>query len=131
MTKETKKFSKAWKGSKKVSKQRKFQLNAPLHLRHKFVRALLSKDLRKKHNKRNLSINKGDKVKIMRGNFRKKEGKVDRVDLKKKRIYVNGLEIIKRDGTKVQKFVHPSNLMIMELKLGDKQRQKIIDRKGK
>ena len=130
MTKESKKFSKTWKSSKKVSKQRKFQLNAPLHLRHKFVRVLLSKELRKKHNKRNLSINKGDKVKIMSGNFRKKEGKVERVDLKKMRIYVNSLEITKRDGTKVQKFVRPSNLMITELKLGDKKRQQIIERKG-
>lgn len=129
MSKKSKKFSGKWSSSKKPRKQKKFRYNAPLHLKHKFVRALLSKELRKKHSKRNIGIRKGDKVRIMRGDFRKKEGKVERVDLKKGMVSINGVEMTKRDGTKVQKLIQPSNLMIIEMDTGDKFRQKILERK--
>tara|TARA_Y100000310_G_scaffold167856_1_gene167804 strand:- start:13293 stop:13682 length:390 start_codon:yes stop_codon:yes gene_type:complete len=129
MSTESKKFSKSWKSSGKPRKQRKFRFNAPFHIRHKFVRAMISKELRKKHDKRNLSIRTGDKVKIMRGSFKKKEGKVERVDLKKSKIYILGVESSKKDGTKVKVGINPSNLMITEINLDDKRRQKILQRK--
>src|SRR3989339_2199364 len=95
-----KKFSVEWKSSTKPGKQRKYRFNAPLHIRQKFVSAHLSKDLRQKLKKRNVDLRKGDKVKVMRGQFKKHEGKVDRVDLKKIKVFVNGIETTKRDGTK-------------------------------
>jgi len=65
----------------------------------------------------------------MRGQFKKHEGKVDRVDLKKSLIFVSGVESTKRDGTKRPLALNPSNLMITELNMEDKQRQKIMERK--
>lgn len=124
-----KKFSVEWKSSTKPGKQRKYRFNAPLHIKQKFVSAHLSKDLRQKLKKRNVDLRKGDKVKIMRGQFKKHEGKVDRVDLKKSLIFVSGLEFTKRDGTKKALGISPSNLMITELSMEDKQRQKIMERK--
>ena len=122
-------FSSTWKNSKKPRKQRKYRLTAPLHIKQKFVHSHLSKDLRKKYGRRNIGLRKGDKVKITRGQFRKHEGKVESIDLKKTRIFVNGVEITKRDGTKKMLALHPSNLTITDLNLEDKLRQKTLERK--
>ena len=80
-----KKFSISWKGSKKPNKQRKYRINAPLHIKQKLASCHLSKELRKKYNKRNVTLRKGDKVKVICGSFKKHEGKVERIDLKKTR----------------------------------------------
>ena len=122
-------FSKSWKSSSKPRKQRKYRLNAPLHIKQKFVHAHISKDLRKKHGRRSISLRKGDKVKIMRGQFKKHEGKVEKVDLKKARIFVNGVELTKKDGTKKLLALNPSNIMVTELNLDDKLRQKSLEGK--
>ena len=124
-----KKFSKMWKSSSKQRKQRKFRSGAPLHVKQKFVHTHLSKDLRKKYSKRSIGLRKGDKIKVMLGQFRKHEGKVERIDLKKTRVFVNGVEITKKDGTKKMLALNPSNLMITELNLDDKFRQKSLERK--
>lgn len=123
------KFSSSWKKSKQPRKQRKYRYNAPLHVKQKFVSTHLSKDLRKKYKKRNVNLRKGDSVKVMRGQFKNKSGKVDEVDVKKTSVYVDGIEIVKRDGTKSRYPIHPSNLIITEVNLEDKMRNKIIVRK--
>jgi len=109
-------FSKAWKSSKQTRKQRKYRANAPLHIKHKFLSANLSKELRKKLGIRNLETRKGDTVKIMRGEFKKKTGKVASVDLKRTRIAIEGIQKKKKDGTKVNVYFHPSNVQILEIK---------------
>lgn len=117
-----KEFSKNWKGSTKPKKQRKYSINLPLHLRKKLLSVNLSKELRKKHNKRNIPLRKGDSVQIMRGKFKGKKGKVERVSLKESKIYVEGIQIKKKDGSKVDVPLRHSNLQILELNLEDKRR---------
>ncbi len=124
-----KRFSISWKKSKKPRKQRKYRYNAPLHIKQKFMSAHLSSELRKKYKKRSLGLKKGDKVKIMKGQFKKKIGKIEKVDLKGNYVYITGIEVTKKDGTKTQYPLQPSNLMITELNLDDKKRQRILDRK--
>lgn len=109
------KFSAKWKGSKQPRKQRKYLANAPLHLRNNFVNANLSKDLRKKQNKRSMQIKKGDKVKIMRGKFKGEIKNVLQVDLKKSKIILEGIQAKKQDGSKANIKMQPSNLQIIEL----------------
>ncbi|ALV61932.1 LSU ribosomal protein L26e (L24p) [Thermococcus sp. 2319x1] len=116
--------------SKQPRKQRKFLYNAPLHLRHKIVSATLSKELRQKYGVRALPIRTGDKVKIMRGDFKGHEGKVVEVDLKRYRIHVEGATLKKVNGTEVFYPIHPSNVMIVELNLEDERRKKIIERRA-
>ena len=123
------KFSGSWIKSKQPRKQRKYRHNAPLHVKQKFLRAHLSKDLRKKHNKRNVLLRKGDSIKVMRGQFKNKTGKVDEVSMKRIKVYVDGIEIVKRDSTKSRYPLQPSNLMITELNMDDKIRGKILARK--
>jgi len=123
------KYSSSWIKSKQTRKQRKYRRNAPLHIKQKFVSSHLSKDLRKKYNKRSMTLRKGDNVKVARGQFKNKSGKVDEVSLKKTSIYISGIEIVKRDGTKARYPIHPSNVIITEINMDDKMRNKIIGRK--
>ncbi|MBI2129408.1 50S ribosomal protein L24 [Candidatus Woesearchaeota archaeon] len=123
-------FSKSWNSSSQPRKQRKYRANAPLHIKGKFLAAHLSKELRKAYNRRGMRLRAGDKVKIMVGQFRKQEGNVEKVDTKKERAYVAGIEIVKRDGSKTLYPIHPSNLMITGLNLEDKKRKKILERKN-
>lgn len=122
------KFSRLWKSSKQPRKQRKYRYNAPLHIKQKFMRSILSKELREKHRKRSFSLRKGDKVKVMRGQFKKHEGKVDRINLKKSKVYLSGVEVTKKDGTKTTYPFDNSNLIITELSLDDKIRRKMLER---
>ena len=116
--------------SRQPRKQRRAYYNAPLHLRQKLVTAPLSRELREKYGVRNLPVRKGDKVRIMRGDFKGHEGEVVEVDLKRYRIYVDGVTIKKADGTPVFRPIHPSNVMIVSLKLDDEWRKKLIERRG-
>jgi len=116
-----KEYSKHWASSTKARKQRKLRGNLPLHLRKKLVRAHLSKTLRQTHKKRSVAVRVGDKVTILRGQFRKKSGKIERVDRKKIRLFIEGIDIVKKDGTKALFPVHPSNVLLIELAV-DKRR---------
>ena len=120
------KFSTKWQGSKQPRKQRKYRYNATLHLKHRFLNANLSKELRKKYDKRNIAVRKGDEVLIMRGSFKKKKGKVLEVDMKKSRVSIEGVNRTKKDGSKVNVYFNPSNLQIQTLNLDDVKRMKRI-----
>lgn len=118
------KFSTSWKSSKQPRKQRKYIANAPLHIRKKFVSVNLSKELRKKYGKRNIPVRKGDVVRIMKGNFKKKQGKVTEVFIKISKVVVEGIQVKKQDGSKANIRLQPSNLQIIELNLEDRKRKK-------
>lgn len=119
-----KEFSKSWKSSKQPRKQRKYLANAPLHIKKKFASANLSKDLRKSHKRRSIPLRKGDVIKIMRGKFKGKQGKITKINLKNLKIMVDGIQTKKQDGSKVDVKLQPSNLQIIELNTEDKKRLK-------
>jgi len=115
--------------SKKPRKQRKARFEAPLHLRHVLISSNLSKELRKKYNRRSFPLRKGDDVKIMRGGFKNKKGKIALINLQKMKIYVEGIQKTKKDGTKISIPLEPSNLQIIGLNLEDKQRVAALEKK--
>jgi len=119
----------ATKRIKKPGKQRKLLYNAPAHLRHKRMAALLSPELIASKGAKTLPVRKGDTVRVMRGDHKGFEGKISRVDLKNYRIYIEGLTREKVDGTAVFVSVHPSKVMIRNLNLDDKWRKGIVERK--
>jgi large subunit ribosomal protein L24 len=124
-------FSKHWKSSKQPRKQRKYRARAPLHIKQKFLSSNLSKELRKKYQRRSALLRKGDTIKIMRGNFKRKTGRIEKVDIKRTRISIEKIQRTKKDGTKAEVFFDPSNLQIKELNLDDKERIKSLERKVK
>jgi len=121
-------WSKEWKSSKKPKKQRKYRYNAPLHVKRKFLSTNLSKELRKKYNRRSFPLRKGDEVEVMRGEFKKKKGDVNRIDLKETKVYIDGITRKKVDGSDISVPIHPSNLRITELDLKDEKRLKALKR---
>ena len=110
-------------------KQRKRLYNAPAHLRHKLMAAPLAPELISSKGVKTLPVRKGDTVRVMRGDHTGFEGKVNRVDLKRYRIFLEGLTREKVDGTNIFVSVHPSKVMIKNLKLDDKWRKVIVERK--
>ncbi|MBI2103016.1 50S ribosomal protein L24 [Candidatus Woesearchaeota archaeon] len=122
MTQRTK-FTVSWRRSTQVRKQRKYVHRAPLHLKQKMMHTHVAKPLREKYGVRAIQLRKGDTVKVVRGEFRGKEGKVERITLKTGRVYVASMDRVKADGSKVPVIFHPSNLMIVEFDLSDKRRK--------
>ena len=103
-------------------KQRKALYTAPLHIRRKIMSANLSKDLRADIGKRSLPIRVGDKVQVVRGDFKGHEGKVESIDAKRYKVTVEGVTLSKPDGNAVLLPIHPSNVMIIEADLKDERR---------
>ena len=129
------KFSKLWNKSKQPRKQRKFIANAPLHIKSKLISSHLSKDLKTKYGFRSFRLKVGDKVKIMRGQYKSREEKVVEINIKKQKVYLDKISITRTDGNVARIPFKSSNLMITDLELSDKKRKakaeskKIINKK--
>lgn len=124
-------FTKTWNASNQPRKQRKFLANAPQHIRGKLMSGHLSKELRQKYNRRSFGVRKGDTVKIMNGKYDGKTGKISLMDLTKLRVAVEGIQITKKDGSKVNVFFKPSKLLITELNMEDGKRAESIKKEVK
>lgn len=123
-----KEWSGEWIRSRQPRKQRKYRYNAPLHIRNSFLSAHLSETLKNRFGKRSLPVRKGDEIKVLRGENKGFKGKVERVDLKKQLVFVEGLNVKKVDGSEVLRHVHPSNLVITDANMDDKKRQEVVER---
>lgn len=116
-------FSSSWRSSKQPRKQRKFRYNAPMHTKRKLLSSPLSKELKEMHGTNALPIRIGDKVKIIKGQFKGTEGEVDKIYLTKMKVGISKVEIDKKDGSKSKVPVDPSNVVIVSLHK-DKKRMK-------
>ena len=110
--------------SKQPRKQRKALYNAPAHARGKHLSATLSKDLRADLGKRSLPLRSGDKVRVLRGDFKGHEGEVLSVDYASYKVTIEEVTLSKPDGTAVFLPVDPSNLMIIDANTKDDRRIK-------
>jgi len=118
--------------SKQARKVRKKQIyQAPLHSLAKELTAPLSPELVKEHGVKRLRVRKGDTVLIVRGSFSGHEGKVVKVDIRKRRIFVEGATRTKADGREILVPIHASKVVITKLDLSDKYRKQIIERRKK
>ena len=104
-------------------KQRTSQRDAPLHKRHKQVRATLSADLREKYGQRNVRVNAGDTVEVLRGDDSGEEGEVLKVDLQHTVIHVEDVTLEKTDGEEVPRPLDTSNVRVTDLNLEDDKRE--------
>ena len=110
--------------SKQPRKQRKALYNAPAHARGKHLSASLSKDLRDKVGSKTLPIRSGDKVRVLRGDFKGHEGEVISVDYGSYKVMIEEVTLSKPDGTTTFLPVDPSNLVIIDADLKDDRRIK-------
>jgi large subunit ribosomal protein L24 len=119
MSNTTENWSNDWNSSTNPSKQRKYRDNAPLHVKDKLVSANLDHELREELGTRNLQVRTGDRVKVMRGDETGAEGIVNNIDRENTRIYVDGIEVERQDGSKSQKPLRPSNVQLVALNVED------------
>lgn len=108
--------------SKKPSKMRKAQYEQEMHTAAKAVRSHLVEKLAKELNKRAISVRKGDTVKIMRGEFTGKEGKVTEVDRAKKKVLIEKIIKKKSNGQERQVPIDASKVLITDIDRTDRKR---------
>ena len=109
-------------------KQRRALYNAPIHKKRKWLASHLAENLLLKYDKRSMPIIKGDTVKVMRGSFKGHEDKIANVNVKRGFIQIEGITLVKADGKKIAKPIHPSSVMITKLNLTDKWRRNKLER---
>ena len=121
--------------SKQPRKQRRARRNAPLHRRHREMAAPLDRGLRKRQEERgyiyprSIPVRTGDRVLIVRGEGRGKQGhRISQIDRRARKVYVDGFTYHKSDGTELQRPIDPSNLVVINPDWSDVRRRRILDR---
>lgn len=122
-------MSKASLSSQPRKVRKKLIYRAPLHVRSKQLVAPLSEELRKQYGIRRLRVRSGDTVLIVRGSFKGHEGRVVKVNVKRGRIYVEGVTRVRSDGREIFIPIHPSKVVLTKIDLSDDERKKIIERR--
>lgn len=108
----------------KPRKSRKNAFTAPKHIKSKSIAGHLSERLRKELGKRSIPLKKGDIVKIVRGNFKGKEGKITKVNRETKKIFIEKIIRKKSDGTEFEVAIDPSKIIVRDIDTSDKKRIK-------
>lgn len=91
--------------------------------------APVSKELREKHKIRSMPIRRDDEVKVVRGTYKGREGKVVEVYRKKYVIHIERVQRERANGAQVFVGIHPSNVVITKLKI-NRNRSGLIKRKA-
>jgi large subunit ribosomal protein L24 len=101
-------------------------LHVAKHQRDNMVGATLSDNLRQQYNRRSARVIKGDSVKVMRGEYKGVEGKVDKVNTIEGTLEIEGIQHEKVRGGQVKVPIHASKVMITGLKTDDKYRSEML-----
>jgi len=105
--------------------------NTPRHRIRILLSAPFSAELRSSHGRRSYPVRKGDTVKIVRGDFAGIEGKINKIDTKRQRLFVEGVSREKVAGTSTNVSVHTSKVKITKLNMDDKWRADSIKLESK
>jgi large subunit ribosomal protein L24 len=101
-------------------------LNIKKHILDKHICSPLSENLRKEYNKRNARVITGDTVKVLRGEYKNVEGKVEKVKTRRSTLFIEGIQREASKGGKVKVQIHSSNVIITSFNLHDKNRSNVI-----
>jgi large subunit ribosomal protein L24 len=112
--------------ARRPSKQRKKIYDAKGQSLRKLLAASLSEDLQVSQGRRSYPVRKGDTVKILRGDYAGVEGKVNDIDTRGQRLFVEGVTREMTSGTSTNVSVHSSKVMITKLNFDDKWRSESI-----
>jgi large subunit ribosomal protein L24 len=89
----------------------------------------LSDNLKKQYNKKSTSVVKGDTVRIMRGEYKGVEGKVEKINTNKGKLSIEGVQREKIKGGQVKVLIHASNVKISSLNMDDNYRKNKFENK--
>ena len=103
-------------------------IHIPKHQRDKMVGAMLEDSLRKQYGRKKVRVIKGDSVRVMRGEYKGVEGKVEKVDTERAIFHIEGIQREKIRGGQVKVPIHSSNVMVIGLNLDDDYRSDKLQR---
>ena len=89
----------------------------------------LAKDLKEEHKIKSIPVRRGDHIKIMRGYYKTKTGRITHISRHRWSIWSKEISRETYNGKTVGIALHPSNCEITKLNMKFKDRQEIIDRK--
>lgn len=101
------------------------------HLAYKASSVHLSRGLRAKHGFRSLPVRTGDRIMIVKGDYKGVEGDVNRVDRVKGRVYVSG---VYRENARGEQRLVPiplNSVILIKIDEKDKWRKRVLERKSK
>ncbi len=99
-------------------------MHLPKHRRDKLVGAVLEDSLRKQYGRKNIRVIRGDSVRVMRGEYKGVEGKVEKVNTEQTTFHIEGIQREKIRGGQVKVPIHSSNVMVISLNLDDDYRSR-------
>ncbi len=97
-------------------------LHTPKHVRDAMIHSTLADKLREEYGKRSVRVIKGDNVRVMRGEYNGIEGKIEKVNIQRGTLAIEGIQREKVRGGNVKVQIHASNVKIIGLNLDDKKR---------
>lgn len=100
----------------------------PKHMTERMLRSPLSRALREKYGRRNVRVIAGDTIKVMRGEYSGIEGKVEKVNMKRGSLAIEGIQREKVRGGNVKVEINSTNVVVTDLDLNDKLRQALIQK---
>lgn len=89
------------------------------HKRDKMAGAVLEDSLRQQYGIKKIRVVKGDSVRVMRGEYKGVEGKVEKVNTEHATFHIEGIQREKIRGGQVKVPIHSSNVMVISLSLED------------
>lgn len=104
-------------------------LNLPKHERDKMVGGVLEDSLRDQYGRKGVRVIKGDSVRVVRGEYKGIEGKIEKVDTQHATFHIEGIQREKIRGGQVKIPIHSSNVIVIALNLEDKHRSKKLQAK--
>ena len=109
----------------KSDTERKRYYNEKLHRRRSRLHVHLSKDLRGqlKVKKRAVLVHKGDTVRVMRGPSKGKEAKVGRVDVIRRKVFLEGVTVTNIRGKEMPLALEPSNMLLIGLESTEQRKE--------
>lgn len=99
-------------------------IHLPKHQRDKMVGAVLEDTLRELYKRKNIRVVKGDSVRVMRGEYKGVEGKVEKVNTEHATFHIEGIQREKIRGGQVKVPIPSSNVMVISLNLDDNYRSR-------
>jgi large subunit ribosomal protein L24 len=99
-------------------------IHLPKHQRDKMVGAVLEDTLREQYKRKNIRVVKGDSVRVMRGEYKGVEGKVEKVNTERATFHIEGIQREKIRGGQVKVPIPSSNVMVISLNLDDNYRSR-------
>ncbi len=99
-------------------------IHLPKHRRDKLVGAVLEDSLRKQYGRKNIRVIRGDSVRVMRGEYKGVEGKVEKVNTEQTTFHIEGIQREKIRGGQVKVPIRSSNVMVISLNLDDDYRSR-------